>query len=273
MKIGVFDSGYGGLTVLKDFLEQLPQYDYIYLGDNARTPYGTRSFKTVYKYTLQAVKKLFELDCKLIILACNTASAKALRSIQQNDLEKIDPTKKVLGVIRPTVESVKNYTKTNNIGILGTPGTVASNSYVLEIEKFFPEINVFQQECPMWVPLVENNEHNDTGADFFVKKYIDLLFQKNNKIDTIILGCTHYPLLINKIQKYIPSGVTVISQGEIVAPSLIDYLKRHQEIDTFLTKNSKIKFYTTDSTELFDQKATIFLKNSITIKSEQILLD
>jgi len=273
LKIGVFDSGYGGLTVLKDFLEQLPQYDYIYLGDNARTPYGTRSFKTVYKYTLQAVKKLFELDCQLVILACNTASAKALRSIQQNDLQKIAPTRRVLGVIRPTVESIANYTKTNNVGILGTPGTVASNSYVLEIEKIHSHINVFQQECPMWVPLVENNEHNEDGADFFIKKYIDLLFQKNEKIDTIILGCTHYPLLINKIQKYVPKDVKIISQGEIVAPSLLNYLSRHQEIDTFLTKNGQIKFYTTDSTDLFDQKSTIFLNNSLVIKSEQILLE
>lgn len=263
MKIGVFDSGYGGLTVLKEFLNFLPQYDYIYLGDNARTPYGTRSFETVYRYTLQAVKKLFELDCQLVILACNTASAKALRSIQQNDLMEIAPDRRVLGVIRPSVEALSKYTQTLNVGVLGTPGTVASDSYVLEIAKLYPEINVFQQACPMWVPLVESNEHNSKGADFFVKKYINQLLKQDKNIDSVILGCTHYPLLINKIKHYLPENIKILSQGEIVAPSLKDYLKRHPEIESKLAKNYQRIFYTTDIPEIFTEKAKIFLDNAL----------
>jgi glutamate racemase len=273
MKIGVFDSGFGGLTVLKEFLKHLPEYDYVYLGDNARTPYGTRSYETVYKYTLQAVKKLFDLDCQLVILACNTASAKALRSIQQNDLERIAQNRRVLGVIRPSVEALNNYTKTSVVGILGTPGTVTSDSYVLEIEKLYPEISVHQQTCPMWVPLVENNEHCGDGADYFVELNINQLLKQNKNIDTIILGCTHYPLLRNKIRKYLPENIKILSQGEIVAPSLRDYLHRHPEIENKLSKNSDRIFYTTDIPKLFNQKAQIFLNNGIIPTAQQIVLD
>jgi glutamate racemase len=258
--IGVFDSGYGGLTVLSEFLEELPEYDYYYLGDNARSPYGPRSFETVYAYTLQAVKKLFEMGCQLVILACNTASAKALRTIQQNDLPQIDPERRVLGVIRPSAESIGIYTKTNHVGILGTYGTIISNSYPLEIRKFFPEIHVHQQACPMLVPLVENNEHNQKGADFFVKKYIDELLNQHKKIDSIILGCTHYPLLLEKIRKFTPKEVQVIPQGKIIAKSLKDYLKRHPEMDIKCTKNSKRVFFTTESKEIFLERAQIFIK-------------
>jgi glutamate racemase len=258
--IGVFDSGYGGLTVLSEFFTELPEYDFIYLGDNARSPYGTRSFQTVYTYTLQAVKKLFAMGCQLVILACNTASAKALRSIQQNDLPKIDPTRRVLGVIRPSVEAIGNYTRSNHIGVLGTNGTIVSNSYPLEIKKTFPEIQVYQEACPMWVPLVENHEHNKPGADYFVEKNIKSLLEKENKIDTIILACTHYPLLIKKIQKYVPENISIISQGHIVAESLKDYLKRHPEMDIRCSKNGEHKFFTTESPEVFKQRAKVFCK-------------
>lgn len=261
--IGIFDSGYGGLSVLKEIKTLLPQYDYIYLGDNARTPYGTRSFETVYRFTLQCVKKLFEMNCHLVILACNTASAKALRTIQQKDLPLIAPQKRVLGVIRPVTEIIGNYTKTKNVGVLGTTGTINSLSYPAEINKMFPDVIVTQQACPMWVPLVENNEHNSDGADFFVKKYLDELFAKNNKIDTVILGCTHYPLLINKIKKYTPTGVTILSQGKIVAGSLKDYLQRHPEIDAQCTKNSHYEYYTTDSCEIFNNIASLFMDEKL----------
>ena len=261
--IGVFDSGYGGLTVLKEIVNLLPAYDYIYLGDNARTPYGTRSYEVVYQFTLQAVKKLFEMGCHLVILACNTASAKALRTIQQRDLPLIDPTRRVLGVIRPSVEVIDKFTHTSTIGILGTPGTVNSNSYVMEIEKLFPHIKVYQEPCPMWVPLIENNEHLSNGADYFVKKNIDNLLTKNNRIDTIVLGCTHYPLLSDKIHKFLPDGISLISQGAIVAGSLQDYLYRHPEMDRKCSKNGSRIFYTTDSTELFDKHATIFYEKNI----------
>lgn len=271
--IGVFDSGYGGLTVLKEFLKKLPEYDYIYLGDNARTPYGTRSFQTVYEYTLQAVKKLFAMNCHLIILACNTASAKALRTIQQNDLPKIDKTKRVLGVVRPSVEALNNYTTSNKVGILGTNGTIISQSYPIEIKKLYPQIKTFQQSCPMWVPLVENNEHQNEGADYFVEKYISQLTKQDKQIDTIILGCTHYPLLVDKISKNLPSTIKLISQGEIVADSLIDYLRRHPEIEKKCTKNKNRIFYTTDSTEIFDKNAKIFMENTLEIKSEKIYLE
>lgn len=256
--IGVFDSGYGGLTVLKEITAKLPQYDYIYLGDNARAPYGSRSFETIYHYTLQCVEWFFKQGCPLVILACNTASAKALRSIQQINLPQIDPAKRVLGVIRPTSEIIGQFTHTNKVGVLGTTGTVQSFSYRLEIEKFFPEIEVFQQACPMWVPLVENNEYNSEGADYFIKKYLQQILLQSSGIDTLLLACTHYPLLINKIKSFIPSGITILSQGEIVANSLADYLLRHTRIEDNCTKNGQSVFFTTDSTEDFDQKASIF---------------
>jgi len=261
--IGVFDSGYGGLTVLKEIISKLPEYDYIYLGDNARAPYGSRSFDTVYRYTLQCVQWFFSQGCSLVILACNTASAKALRTIQQTDLPRIDPAKRVLGVIRPTTEMIGNYSLTNSVGILATNGTVASDSYPVEIAKFFPEIKVYQQACPLWVPLIENNEHQGDGADFFVKKNLESIFRKGRDIDVILLGCTHYPLLNEKIQEYLPSGVKLISQGEIVADSLADYLRRHPEMETKCSKNGGRVFYTTDSTEDFDNHATIFFGEAV----------
>ena len=261
--IGIFDSGYGGLTVLKEILNKLPKYDFLYLGDNARSPYGNRSFETVYHYTLECVKWLFSQNCNLVILACNTASAKALRTIQQNDLSKIAPDKKVLGVIRPTTEVIGKYSESKNIGILATSGTVTSNSYAIEIEKFFPDIIVYQEACPMWVPLIENNEHHTHGADFFVKKNIHDLFTKGEKIDVVLLACTHYPLLKEKIQEYLPVGVKLISQGEIVADGLKDYLHRHPEIENKCNKNGERIFYTTDSTEDFDAHAEIFFGEKI----------
>lgn len=268
--IGVFDSGYGGLTVLKEIVKELPQYDYIYLGDNARAPYGTRSFETVYEYTLQCVEQLFSMGCELVILACNTASAKALRTIQQKDLPLIAPDKRVLGVIRPTTEIVGKYSKTHHIGVLGTVGTVTSNSYPLEIEKFYPQFEVYQEACPMWVPLVENNEFENEGADYYIKKNLDNLLAKDNKIDTIILGCTHYPLLLKKIKKYLPENITLLLQGEIVAKSLSDYLKRHTEMEQKFTKGGNIAFYTTDSSETFDKAASIFFGKPV--KSEHLAL-
>jgi len=261
--IGVFDSGYGGLTVLKSIIEKLPSYDYIYFGDNARAPYGNRSFDTVYEYTLQSVKWLLQKGCPLIILACNTASAKALRSIQQNDLPTLGPDKRVLGVIRPSAEVIGKYSKTNQIGILGTNGTVESMSYPLEIEKFFPEINVFQHACPLWVPLVENNEYSSLGADYFIKKDVDELLNKSADIDTILLACTHYPLLAGKIKRYIPENVQLMSQGEIVAASLDDYLHRHPEIEEKCSKSGQIQFYTTDSVKDFDKHSAIFFGRAV----------
>ncbi|MBK9569453.1 MAG: glutamate racemase [Chitinophagaceae bacterium] len=256
--IGVFDSGYGGLTVLKEIAGQLPQYDYLYLGDNARSPYGNRSFDTVYHNTLQCVKWFFDQGCSLVILACNTASAKALRTIQQNDLPEIAPDKRVLGVIRPTAEVIGTFSETKNVGILATQGTVNSDSYPMEIAKFFPGLKIYQEACPMWVPLVENNEQNSHGADFFVKKNLHNIFEKGENIDVILLACTHYPLLQEKIEEYLPVGVKLISQGEIVAKSLADYLNRHPEIENRCSKNSQRVFYTTDSTGDFDNHAAIF---------------
>ncbi|NJO25511.1 MAG: glutamate racemase [Bacteroidia bacterium] len=256
--IGVFDSGYGGLTVLREIVKQLPRYDYIYLGDNARSPYGTRSFDTVYHYTLQCVKYLFSKGCPLVILACNTASAKALRTIQQKNLPIIDPQKRVLGVIRPTSEIIGGYSSTGNVGILATTGTVQSQSYLIEMEKFFPAVKVYQEACPMWVPLVENNEHRNAGADYFVKKHIDNIFSQQKQIDVLLLACTHYPLLKDKIGEFLPEGVKLVSQGEIVAASLADYLNRHPEINARLTQTGKREFYTTDSTEDFDNHAGVF---------------
>lgn len=262
--IGVFDSGYGGLTILKELKSQLPQYDYIYLGDNARSPYGTRSFESVYQYTLECVKHLFDMKCRLVILACNTASAKALRTIQQKDLPLIDSSLRVLGVIRPTSEIIGNFTKTNHVGVLGTSGTVLSNSYKIEIEKFFPHIKVYQQACPMWVPLVENNEFENEGADYFIKKNITDLLAQSSQIDTIVLGCTHYPILLKKIIEFLPSYITVLSQGEIVANSLKDYLQRHSEIENRCSKNSTNTFLTTDSSGNFDDHAALFFGEKVT---------
>jgi glutamate racemase len=261
--IGVFDSGYGGLTVLREIVKKLPRYDYIYLGDNARSPYGTRSFDTVYHYTLQCVKYLFSKGCPLVILACNTASAKALRTIQQKDLPLIDPQKRVLGVIRPTSEIIGGYSSTGNVGILATTGTVQSQSYLIEMEKFFPAVKVYQEACPMWVPLVENNEYHSAGADYFVKKHIDNIFSKQKHIDVLLLACTHYPLLKDKIEEFLPEGVKLVSQGEIVAASLVDYLNRHPEINERLTQTGKREFYTTDSTEDFDSHAAVFFGQAV----------
>jgi len=256
--IGVFDSGYGGLTVLKELVGHLPQYDYIYLGDNARAPYGNRSFETVYHYTLQCVQWLFDEGCPLVVLACNTASAKALRTIQQLDLPRIAPDNRVLGVIRPTTEVVGNYTRTNRVGILATRGTVLSESYPIEIAKFYPGMEVYQQACPLWVPLIENNEHDKPGADYFVKAYTDQLMAQSPAIDTVLLACTHYPLLKEKIAAQLPAGSSLISQGEIVADSLADYLQRHPEMEVRCSKGGRTSFFTTDSTEDFDNHASIF---------------
>ena len=264
--IGVFDSGYGGLTILDKIREILPEYDYIYLGDNARAPYGTRSFEVVYEFTRQAVNKLFDMGCHLVILACNTASAKALRSIQMNDLPQIDPARRVLGVIRPTVECVGEISKNQHIGVLATAGTIKSESYPLEIHKLFPEIQVSGTACPMWVSLVENNESQDEGADYFIRKYIDQLLSKDPQIDTVILGCTHFPILLPKIRQYIPDHISVIAQGEYVAESLKDYLKRHPEMDAKCTKNGNCQFYTTEAEEKFSESASTFLKQQISVK-------
>lgn len=264
--IGVFDSGFGGLTILKSLTEELPQYDYVYLGDNARTPYGTRSFETVYQYTLECVKKLFDMGCNLVVLACNTASAKALRSIQQRDLPQIDPSKRVLGVIRPSAEEIGRLTKNKIVGVLGTNGTVQSESYVIEIHKIFPEIMVYQEACPLWVPLVENNEYSSDGADYFVKRHLDNLFSKDNKLDAVILGCTHYPLLIDKIRKYTPAHIRIISQGEIIASSLKDYLLRHPEMDARCSKNGSREYFTTESAEHFNRQASVFSGEQIQSK-------
>lgn len=263
--IGVFDSGYGGLTILSKFKEILPHNDFIYLGDNARTPYGTRSFEIVYEFTLQAVTRLFELGCHLVILACNTASAKALRSIQINNLPQIDPDRRVLGVIRPTVECIDSITQSKHVGILATSGTIRSESYIMEVHKLFPEIKVTGQACPMWVPLVEYNEAQAPGADYFVKKYIDELLAKDNQIDTIILGCTHYPLLLPKIKQYVPKGIHIVSQGELVANSLQDYLKRHPEMDARCTRGGTCTYFTTEAEEKFADSASTFLNESIQV--------
>lgn len=264
--IGVFDSGYGGLTILDKIREVLPEYDYIYLGDNARAPYGTRSFEVVYEFTRQAVNKLFDMGCHLVILACNTASAKALRSIQMNDLPQIDPARRVLGVIRPTVECIGEISKNQHIGVLATAGTIKSESYPLEIHKLFPEIQVSGTACPMWVSLVENNESQDEGADYFIRKYIDQLLSKDPQIDTVILGCTHFPILLPKIRQYIPDHISVIAHGEYVAESLKDYLKRHPEMDAKCTKNGNCQFYTTEAEEKFSESASTFLKQQISVK-------
>lgn len=264
--IGVFDSGYGGLTILSKIREALPDYDYIYLGDNARTPYGTRSFEIVYEFTLQAVNKLFEMGCHLVILACNTASAKALRTIQMNNLPDIDPSRRVLGVIRPTVECIGSITQTRHVGVLATAGTIKSESYPLEIHKLFPDIKVSGEACPMWVPLVENNEANGEGTDFFIRKYINNLLAKDGQIDTIILGCTHYPLLLPKIQQFVPQSMKVVAQGEYVAASLKDYLYRHPEMDRKCTRGGSCSFCTTEAEDKFIESASTFLNQDITVQ-------
>ena len=267
--IGVFDSGYGGLTVLKELVKTLPEYDFLYLGDNARTPYGTRSFNVVYNYTLEAVKYLFQQNCPLIIIACNTASAKALRNIQQLDLPKIAPENRVLGVIRPSVESVSEITKNGHVGVLATIGTVNSESYPIELKKWSngKVTSTVQEACPMWVPLVENNEVNSEGADYFVRKNIREILTKDAKLDTLILGCTHYPLLLPVIKKYIPQNIRLIQQGKIVAEKLADYLHRHQEIDLKITKNGRTDFQTTESNDTFEQKAALFLQKNVKAKT------
>ena len=257
--IGVFDSGYGGLTILKELRKALPDADFIYLGDNARAPYGTRSFDLVYHFTLEAVRYLFARGCQLVIIACNTASAKALRTIQQNDLPDIDPTRRVLGVIRPTAEIIGEYTSTRHVGLFGTPGTVASQSYDMELAKLHPDIILTPHACPMWVPLVENLEGDGPGADYFIKKEIDSLLDADPEIDTIILGCTHYPLLYNKIRQFVPSDIKVLIQGDIVANSLLDYLRRHPEMDKRITRKGSLELLTTEEADKFSGLATIFM--------------
>ncbi|MBV9988467.1 MAG: glutamate racemase [Chitinophagaceae bacterium] len=269
--IGVFDSGYGGLTVLKEIVHTLPQYDYIYLGDNARAPYGPRSFETVYHYTLECVQWFFRQGCELVVLACNTASAKALRTIQQKDLAKIDPDKRVLGVIRPTTEIIGQYSRTGEVGILGTSGTVISESYPIEIAKFFPQIKVYQEACPMWVPLVENNEYDKPGADYFISQHLDALMARSEKIDTVLLACTHYPLLIGKIRQRLPQQISIVSQGEIVAASLAGYLQRHPQMKAKLSRNQTLKFCTTDDASDFDAHASIFF--GAAVQSQHIELE
>ncbi len=269
--IGVFDSGYGGLTILRELRKTLPEYDYLYLGDNARAPYGSRSFEVIYRYTLEAVKELFARGCPLVILACNTASAKALRSIQQKDLPDIDPTRRVLGVIRPTVEILDRISSSGHIGILGTPGTVASESYVIEINKLFPDMSVAQEACPLWVPLVENSEADGDGADYFVKKYVDELMAKDPEIDTLVLACTHYPLLIDKIRLYAPERIKILEQGQLVAESLKDYLLRHPEMECRFGKGGNVEFLTSENPEKFDALASMFTHYGV--RSHRCALD
>ena len=277
MRIGIFDSGYGGLTILEQIRKQLPEYDYLYLGDNARAPYGTHSFEVIHEYTWQAVEYLFGADCSLVILACNTASAKALRTIQQQDLpqwlqlsnSKLSncPIRNVLGVIRPTAEVVALRTRNGHIGVLGTPGTVQSGSYAIELQKQRADLLVAQQACPMWVPLIENGEHLQTGADYFVEKYLRLLFQRDPQIDTLVLGCTHYPLLMPKIQAILPAivahEVEVVAQGEIVARSLKDYLRRHTDLAATLSQGATCTYLTTEQADKFSESASLFLHTPI----------
>lgn len=266
--IGIFDSGIGGLTVFRSIAAALPDYDYIYLGDNSRAPYGNRSFNTIHQYTWECVQWLFAQGCPLIILACNTASAKALRTIQQKDMQGLDPAKRVLGVIRPTAEVIGNYSKTGEIGVLGTNGTVQSGSYLLEIEKFFPQLKVYQQACPLWVPLIESGEYEKPGADYFVKEYLDGIMAQSADIDTLLLACTHYPLIQDKIKAYLPPHVNVLAQGDIVAASLVNYLQRHPEMEQKLSKGQNKLFYTTDDTADFDRHASRFF--SARVKSSHV---
>lgn len=261
--IGIFDSGYGGLTILRDLISALPGYDYLYLGDNARAPYGQRSFNTIYEYTLESVRWLFSQDCPLVILACNTASAKALKNIQLFALPELAPDRKVLGVIRPTTEIIGNYTDSKHIGILATTGTVVSGSYLMEIKHFFPEINVFQQACPLWVPLIENNEFQNPGADYFIEKYVDQLLAQSPEIDMILLACTHYPLVRDKIINFCPPGVNLMSQGPIIATSLRSYLQKHPEIESRLSKGSRYELYTTEAESDFDSHASRYFGSPV----------
>lgn len=270
--IGVFDSGYGGLTVLRSLRGALPDADFIYLGDNARAPYGNRSFDLVYRFTLEAVRYLFARGCQLVILACNTASAKALRTIQQRDLPGLDSARRVLGVIRPTAEAVGAISATGCIGLVGTPGTVASKSYDIELAKLHPAVRLFSHACPMWVPLVENLEGDGPGADYFVQRDIDALFSQCADIDTLILGCTHYPLLIDKIRKYAPTGVNVLPQGEIVAASLLDYLQRHPEMDARITHGGTVDYVTTEEADKFNGLAGVFMGSPVQAHREVSLI-
>jgi len=265
--IGIFDSGYGGLTILHGIRQLLPEYDYLYLGDNARAPYGPRSFDVVYEFTRQAVLRLFEMGCHLVILGCNTASAKALRTIQQVDLPKIDPERRVLGIIRPTAEVIGSLTQSRHVGVLATEGTIKSESYNLEIRKLHPDLQVSGVACPFWVPLVEYNEADSPGADYFVKKRIDQIMRLDPQIDTIILGCTHYPLLMPKILKYLPAGVRVIPQGEYVAESLKNYLMRHPQIEQRCAKNGEAHYLTTENPEKFKEQAQIFLHEPVEVEN------
>lgn len=269
--IGVFDSGYGGLTILEEFRRKLPQYDYLYLGDNARTPYGSRSFELVNQFTLEAVRYLFGQGCRLIILACNTASAKALRNIQQQYLPSLEYNCRVLGVLRPTVEALGSLTKSGHVGLVGTQGTVQSGSYPIEIQKLFPDIHLESEACPMWVPLVENGEHESPGASYFVKQHLDRLFQRDPLTDTLILGCTHYPLLINQIRKHSPLGLQIVVQGKLVAESLSDYLQRHPEIEELCSKGGSCRYLTTEAEEKFEEMASVFSHTSIRV--EQVHLN
>ena len=268
--IGVFDSGYGGLTILEHFQALLPSYDYVYLGDNARTPYGNRSYDVVYEFTRQSVARLFEMGCRLVILACNTASAKALRTIQQRDLPQWGTDKRVLGIIRPTAEAIGTLTRNGHVGLLATEGTIQSESYPMEIHKLYPQLQVSGQACPMWVPLVENGEANSPGADYFVRQYLDSLLEQDPEIDTVVLACTHYPLLAHKIRKYLPKQVQILSQGPLIASSLKDYLQRHPEIDQRLTQTGTTRFFTTENVDRFTASASIFLQTKI--KTQHITL-
>jgi len=264
--IGVFDSGYGGLTILDELIRKMPENDFIYLGDNARAPYGTRSFDVIYEYTLQAVEQLFSMGCQLVVLACNTASAKALRSVQQKDLPQIAPQRRVLGVIRPSVEELGLLSKTKHVGVLGTLGTIRSESYLMEMAKLYPDFTVVQEACPTWVPLVENREFDNEGGRYFIKKHVDSLLSKDKMIDTIILACTHYPILIDEIKSFLPQNIKLVSQGEIVAESLKDYLSRHPEIDAVCSKMGEVEFYTTEFISDFEEKAGLFLKRKLKAK-------
>jgi glutamate racemase len=269
-KIGIFDSGYGGLTVMRSIVDALPGYDYLYLGDNARAPYGSRSFESVYQYTLECVNWLFDQGCELVILACNTASAKALRQIQQVDLPKRADQKRVLGVIRPTTEQLGHLTQTGVVGVMGTEGTVKSGSYPIELAKFFPKVVVEQEACPMWVYLVEHNQRTGEGADYFVKQHVDRIFQRNPKIDTLLLACTHYPLLTETIKKFVPAGVKLISQGGLVAERLEDYLARHPEMEARLRRAGSRNFVTTDDRETFEKQASLFFGEPIVASHVEI---
>ena len=269
--IGIFDSGYGGLTIMKEIVNLLPGYDYLYLGDNARAPYGNRSFETVYQYTLQCVKWFFEQGCPLVILACNTASAKALRTIQQKDLPLIAPNNRVLGVIRPTAEVIGHYSKTGVVGLMATTGTVQSDSYKLEVAKFSPSVLLQQQACPLLVPIIENNEMETEGADFFVRKYVESLLEKAPAMDTLLMACTHYPLLEKNIRKYLPSSIRLVSQGPLVAQSLADYLSRHPEMSQRINRSGKLHFCTTDDVGDFERQAKLFFGREIKASYAKVL--